>query len=205
MGDNNTVSMTINGKRYVFAIGHEFGQVPTSETLCQTLRNRLDLTGTKEACSEGACGCCTVIIDGDAVASCITLTVECDGAEITTIEGLQDPVTNELDPIQQAFIDEYAFQCGYCTPGIIMAAKSLLISNPHPTEEEIKEAMSGNYCRCISQYTVLRAINRVAGNGEDHTAVMHRANDDVVDPIPVRQELFPSPFANGFDNGNTLD
>ena len=116
MGDNNTVSMTINGKRYVFAIGHEFGQVPTSETLCQTLRNRLDLTGTKEACSEGACGCCTVIIDGDAVASCITLTVECDGAEITTIEGLQDPVTNELDPIQQAFIDEYAFQCGYCTP-----------------------------------------------------------------------------------------
>ena len=91
MGDNNTVSMTINGRKYVFAIGHEFGQIPTSETLCQTLRNRLDLTGTKESCSEGACGCCTVIMNGDAVASCITLTVECDGAEITTIEGFRIP------------------------------------------------------------------------------------------------------------------
>ena len=96
MGDNNTVSMTINGRKYVFAIGHEFGQIPTSETLCQTLRNRLDLTGTKESCSEGACGCCTVIMNGHAVASCITLTVDCDGAEITTLEGLADPETGEL-------------------------------------------------------------------------------------------------------------
>ena len=167
MGENNTVSMNINGKRYVFAIGHEFGQVPTSETLCQTLRNRLDLTGTKEACSEGACGCCTVIINGDAVASCITLTVECDGAEITTIEGLQDPVTNELDPIQQAFIDEYAFQCGFCTPGIIMASRALFNHNPHPTREEIAEALSGNYCRCISQYHVLDALEKLSKKGEE--------------------------------------
>ncbi len=198
------VTMTINGREYRFSIGTGYGEVPPSETLSETLRKRLQLTGSKESCSEGACGCCTVLMDNRGVTSCMLLTCECDGKNIVTIEGLEDPVTG-LDPLQQAFIDEYAFQCGYCTPGIIMAAKSLLISNPHPTEEEIKEAMSGNYCRCISQYTVLRAINRVAGNGEDHTAVMHRANDDVVDPIPVRQELFPSPFANGFDNGNTLD
>ena len=150
MGDNNTVSMTINGRKYVFAIGHEFGQIPTSETLCQTLRNRLDLTGTKESCS---------------VASCITLTVECDGAEITTIEGLQDPVTNELDPIQQAFIDEYAFQCGYCTPGIIMTSRALFNHNPHPTREEIAEALSGNYCRCISHYHVLDALEKLSKKG----------------------------------------
>ena len=198
------VTMTINGREYRFSIGTGYGEVPPSETLSETLRKRLQLTGSKESCSEGASGCCTVLMDNRGVTSCMLLTCECDGKNIVTIEGLEDPVIG-LDPLQQAFIDEYAFQCGYCTPGIIMAAQSLLISNPHPTEEEIKEAMSGNYCRCISQYTVLRAINRVAGNGEDHTAVMHRANDDVVDPIPVRQELFPSPFANGFDNGNTLD
>ena len=121
-----------------------------------------------------------------------------------TIEGLEDP-EKVLDPLQQAFIDEYAFQCGYCTPGIIMAAKSLLLENPHPTPEEIKEGMSGNYCRCISHYTVLRAINKVAGNGEDHTAVMHRANDDVENPIPVRPERFPSPFAVGTHSAHSLD
>ena len=104
-------------------------------------------------------------MNGDAVASCITLTVECDGAEITTIEGLQDPVTNELDPIQQAFIDEYAFQCGYCTPGIIMTATALLDKNPNPSEEEVRDALSGNYCRCISQYHVFEAIASVAGRG----------------------------------------
>ena len=88
---------------------------------------------------------------------------------------------------------------------IIMAAKSLLLENPHPTPEEIKEGMSGNYCRCISHYTVLRAINKVAGNGEDHTAVMHRANDDVENPIPVRPERFPSPFAVGTHSAHSLD
>ena len=162
-----TVSMKINGKPYVFAIGHEYGQIPASETLVQTLRNRLDLTGAKESCSEGACGCCTVIIDGDAVASCITLTSECDGAEITTIEGLQDPVTNELDPIQKKFIDKYAFQCGYCTPGIIMAARALFNHNPQPTRDEIAEALSGNYCRCISHYHVLDALEELAKEGQN--------------------------------------
>ena len=167
MGDNNTVSMTINGRKYVFAIGHEFGQIPTSETLCQTLRNRLDLTGTKESCSEGACGCCTVIMNGDAVASCITLTVECDGAEITTIEGLQDPVTNELDPIQQAFIDEYAFQCGYCTPGFVNSATVLvekLQKHPVPADEvekAIEEQLEPHICRCTGYVRYYNAVRDV--------------------------------------------
>ena len=132
------------------------------------------------------------------------LTVDCDGKDIVTIEGLEDPEKG-LDPLQQAFIDEYAFQCGYCTPGIIMAAKALLLENPHPTGDEIKEAMSGNYCRCISHYTVLRAINRVAGNEEDHLAVMHRGNDDVENPIPVRHELFLIPYSNGTNSDHSLD
>ena len=191
------VTLTVNGREYRFSIGDGFGQVPPSETLSQTLRKRLQLTGSKESCSEGACGCCTVLMDGKGVTSCMLLTVDCDGKDIVTIEG--------LDPLQQAFIDEYAFQCGYCTPGIIMAAKALLLDNPHPTGDEIKEAMSGNYCRCISHYTVLRAINRVAGNEEDHLAVMHRANDDVENPIPVRQELFLSPYANGTNSDHSLD
>ena len=192
------VTLTVNGREYRFSIGDGFGQVPPSETLSQTLRKRLQLTGSKESCSEGACGCCTVLMDGKGVTSCMLLTVDCDGKDIVTIEGLEDPEKG-LDPLQQAF------QCGYCTPGIIMAAKALLLENPHPTGDEIKEAMSGNYCRCISHYTVLRAINRVAGNEEDHLAVMHRANDDVENPIPVRQELFLSPYANGTNSDHSLD
>lgn len=155
------VTLTVNGKKYVFSVGNAFGQVPYNETILQTLRSRLGLTGSKLACGEGACGCCTVILNGKAVTSCMLLTVEYDGADILTIEGLQDPKTGELDPLQQAFIDEYAFQCGYCTPGIIMATKALLMANPTPTEAEAEEALSGNYCRCISQYHVYNAIEKV--------------------------------------------
>jgi carbon-monoxide dehydrogenase small subunit len=114
----NAITLHVNGKQYEFSIGNKFGQIPCSETLTQTLRERLGLTGTKKSCDEGACGCCTVIMDGDAVTSCMLLTVDCDGRHITTIEGLQNPQTGELDPLQQAFIDEYAFQCGYCTPAL---------------------------------------------------------------------------------------
>ena len=198
------VTLTVNGREYRFSIGDGFGQVPPSETLSQTLRKRLQLTGSKESCSEGACGCCTVLMDGKGVTSCMLLTVDCDGKDIVTIEGQEDPEKG-FDPLQQAFIDEYAFHCGYCPTGIIMAAKALLLENPPPTGDELKEAMSGNYCRCISHYTVLRAINRVAGNEEDHLAVMHRANDDVENPIPVRQELFLSPYANGTNSDHSLD
>ena len=103
------VTLTVNGREYRFSIGDGFGQVPPSETLSETLRKRLSLTGTKESCNEGACGCCTVLMDGKGVTSCMLLTIECDGREIVTIEGLEDPETG-LDPLQQAFIDEYAFQ-----------------------------------------------------------------------------------------------
>ena len=104
-------------------------------------------------------------MDGKAVISCMTLTVECDGKEVTTIEGLRDPETGRLDPLQQAFIDHTAFQCGFCTPGMIMSAKALLLENPSPTEEEVKEALSGNFCRCISHYQVVKAVMAVSGKG----------------------------------------
>lgn len=161
----SSISLCVNGTQYEFSIGVRFGQVPCSETLSQTLRNRLGLTGSKEACNEGACGCCTVIMDGKAVTSCMLLTVDCDGKEITTIEGLADPVTGELDPLQQAFLDKYAFQCGFCTPGIIMTSKALLMKNPNPTREEIGEALSGNFCRCISHYHVFDAVEAVGKAG----------------------------------------
>ena len=165
--ETKMITLTVNGKKHMFMTGDGSiqGVVPNSEVLVKTLRNRLNLTGAKDACEQGACGCCTVIMNGDAVASCMILTVDCDGAEITTVEGLQDPKTGELDPLQQAFIDKYAFQCGYCTPGIIMSAKALLNKNPHPTKEEIGEALSGNFCRCISHYHVFEAVEQVANEG----------------------------------------
>lgn len=162
-----SIKMKVNGKDYEFSIGRKFGQIPPNETLMTTLRERLGLTGVKEACNEGACGCCTVLMDGEAVTSCMLLTVECDGRDILTVEGLKNPKTGELDPIQQAFINHYAFQCGFCTPGIIMSTKALLLKNPHPNREEIKEALSGNFCRCISQYHVIDAIEDLAGIKEE--------------------------------------
>ena len=155
------VTLTVNGREYRFSIGDGFGQVPPSETLSQTLRKRLQLTGSKESCSEGACGCCTVLMDGKGVTSCMLLTVDCDGKDIVTIEGLEDPEKG-LDPLQQAFIDEYAFQCGYCTPGMIMSAKALLDVNKHPTELEIREAIEGNLCRCTGYAKIVEAIQAAA-------------------------------------------
>ena len=160
------ISLTVNGQAYVLDIGNRAGQVEPQHTLSFTLRETIGLTGTKVSCDNGACGACTVIMDGRAILSCKTLTVECDGKEITTIEGLRDQKTGALDPLQQAFIDETAFQCGFCTPGIIMTAKALLHENPKPTEEEVKEALSGNFCRCVSHYHVLRAVMSVVNKGE---------------------------------------
>lgn len=152
------ISIRINGVLRRFIVGEEEGCVRPEETLLQTLRDRLNLTGTKEGCNHGACGNCTVIMNGDAVASCMLLTVDCDGADVKTIEGLENPKTGELNPLQQAFVDHSAFQCGFCTPGIVMSAQALLDKNPDPTNEEIMEALSGNYCRCISHYQVATAI-----------------------------------------------
>lgn len=160
----NKVTFILNGVERTLSVGDAFGQLKPRETLIETLRERFGLTGAKLSCNDGACGCCTVLVDNLAVPSCSLLTVDVDGKKITTIEGLLDENGN-LDPLQQAFIDHYAFQCGYCTPGIIMAAKALLLKNPHPTREEMGEALAGNYCRCISQYHVFDAIEAVAQEG----------------------------------------
>jgi aerobic carbon-monoxide dehydrogenase small subunit len=160
-----SITFTVNGQEYELDIGSRTGQIDPAHTLIHTLRETLGLTGTKASCGQGACGICTVIMNEKAVPSCRILTIECDGKNITTIEGLRDPRTGALDPLQQAFIDFSAFQCGFCTPGILMTSKALLNENPHPTEEEVKEALSGNFCRCVSHYQVLKAVMSVAEKG----------------------------------------
>ena len=166
------VSMTVNGRTRSFIVGNDEGCVSPSETLLDTIRDRLGLTAAKRSCEHGACGCCTVIVDGEAVASCMVLTADCDGKSVTTLEGLSDPVTGELSPLQRAFADNSAFQCGFCTPGIIMSTQALLMKNPRPTVEELTEALSGNYCRCISHYQVIRTvmsfINQMNGEVMEH-------------------------------------
>ena len=152
------ITLTVNGEHYELPVGPKPTDMPESETLAHTLRDRLGLTGLKLGCGQGACGCCTVIMDGSAVTSCMTLTMDCDGADITTIEGLADRATGELDGLQQAFLDNCGYQCGFCIPGIIMTAKALLNENPEPTEEEVREALAGNYCRCGTHYTAVESI-----------------------------------------------
>ncbi|HDN80538.1 MAG TPA: (2Fe-2S)-binding protein [Chloroflexi bacterium] len=135
-------------------------EVEPCETLAEVLRNKLGLTGTKIGCEEGECGACTVIVDGKAVTSCIYPAMKVEGARVETIEGLSKG--GQLHPIQQAFIEHFAAQCGYCTPGFIMSAKALLDKNPHPSEEEIKEAIAGNLCRCTGYYQIIEAIKAAA-------------------------------------------
>jgi carbon-monoxide dehydrogenase small subunit len=160
-GDNN-INLTVNGKLYELLVGKD---INPEDTLSHTLRETLGYTGTKIGCDHGACGACTVLIDGEPVLSCMTLTVECDGRSITTIEGLEETETGKLHPLQQSFIDNTAYQCGFCTPGIIMSSKALLDENPSPTEQDVKEALAGHYCRCISQYMVVKAVMDAAGEG----------------------------------------
>jgi carbon-monoxide dehydrogenase small subunit len=162
MPDKTKINLEVNGKPYELMIGKD---IISSDTLAETLRNNLGLLGTKISCDRGACGACTVILNGKPVLSCTMLTVECDGMSITTIEGLEDPKTGVLDPLQQSFIDHTAFQCGFCTPGIIMTVKALLNKNPKPTEDQIKLALSGNFCRCIAHYEVLKAVTAVIEGG----------------------------------------
>ena len=147
------ITCTINGRERNLA-------VEATELLVETLRLRLGLTGTKKACGTGDCGACTVIVDGEAVRSCILLTASMHGKSITTIEGLGD--VSHLHPIQQAFIDAGAVQCGYCTPGMILTAKALLDRQPHPTPEQIREAISGNLCRCTGYVKIEAAIRMAA-------------------------------------------
>jgi aerobic carbon-monoxide dehydrogenase small subunit len=149
-----TIQLTINGQ------SHE-ASVPARRTLVDFLRYDIALTGTKEACSVGVCGACTVMLDGRIVASCITLAVQADGANITTIEGLGTP--DNLSPVQQAFIDCGGFQCGICTPGQIVATTALLNENTKPTEDEIKEWLMGNLCRCTGYYQIIDSVKKASG------------------------------------------
>ncbi len=162
LADKHGITLVVNGERYDLEIGAQPDRVRPADTLAHTLRENLGLTGTKIGCDHGACGACTVIMDGRPVLSCMTLTVECDGRNITTIEGLEDLKTGRLHPLQQAFVDNTAFQCGFCTPGMILSSKALLDANPSPTEDDIKEALAGNFCRCGSWYLVIKAIKEAA-------------------------------------------
>ena len=136
---------------------------PADEPLLSALRNRLDLTGTKYGCGEGQCGACTVLLDGAAVRSCQTTVAEAAGKKIVTIEGLEQ--NGRLHPVQAAFLEVEAFQCGYCTPGMIVSAAALLRSNPSPTTDDIVGAMSGNVCRCGTYPRILDAVRRAAKAG----------------------------------------
>ena len=148
-----TVTFMVNGKEVIL-------KVSSKERLVDTLREQLKLTGTKEGCSIGECGACTVILNGKAVSSCLILTGQIGGSEVLTIEGLE--VDGKLDFLQQAFIDHHAIQCGFCTPGMLMSAKALLVQNPHPSQEEIKTALEGNLCRCTGYKQIIEAIESVA-------------------------------------------
>jgi carbon-monoxide dehydrogenase small subunit len=134
--------------------------VMDNQTMVDFLRKQMHLTGTKRGCEEGECGACTILVDGRAITSCTMLAVEADGHDITTIEGLmKDGV---LHPVQKEFIDKWALQCGFCTPGMILSAVSLLQENPHPTEHEIREGISGNLCRCTGYAKIVEAIDSAA-------------------------------------------
>ena len=163
--DDDYIRLTVNRRLYKLKKGKEQGTIDPAHTLSYTLRETLGLTGTKIACDNGACGGCTVLMDGKPVLACMLLTVECGGKQITTIEGLGDAKTGALDPLQLSFIDHTAFQCGFCTPGMIMSARALLDENPAPTEDEVKEALAGNFCRCISHYQVLKAVMALSEQG----------------------------------------
>ncbi len=147
------ISFILNGKSVS-------AEVKDDRRLLDFLREDLGLTGTKEGCGEGECGACTVIIDGEAVNSCLVLAPEVDGHEVTTVEGLEKE--GELHPLQKAFIDNGAVQCGFCTPGMLMSAKALLDKNSDPSDEEIKEAIEGNLCRCTGYYKIIEAIREAA-------------------------------------------
>jgi carbon-monoxide dehydrogenase small subunit len=138
----------------------ELVDVPGHVTLLQMLREKLGLTGTKNGCSTGECGACTVLLNGDAVNSCMVLAAECDGAEVITVEGLAK--AGEMDSLQKWIVEEGGVQCGFCTPGILISARALLNRNSHPTEFEIREAISGNLCRCTGYNRIVSAIAKAA-------------------------------------------
>jgi aerobic-type carbon monoxide dehydrogenase small subunit (CoxS/CutS family) len=147
------IDLTVNGEEVT-------AQVASQQTLLEFLRDELNLTGTKEGCGDGECGACTVILNGQPVRSCLLLAVEADGAVVETIEGLADGA--HLHPVQKAFVEAGAIQCGFCTPGLVLAVKALLDRHPHPTEEQIQEALGGHLCRCTGYETIFKAVHAAA-------------------------------------------
>jgi len=152
------LSLNVNGNNYEIAIN-------PWQTLLDVLRDELGLIGTKRGCGIGTCGACTVIIDGKAILSCLTLALECEGRSITTIEGISS--AESLHPIQKAFIENGAVQCGFCTPGIIMTSKALLDENPHPDDDEIRDALSGTFCRCTGHIKIMEAVKKGSESKEE--------------------------------------
>jgi carbon-monoxide dehydrogenase small subunit len=153
MDNTLPIEITVNGRRRTL-------EVAVHHTLLDVLRDDLELTGAKECCLVGECGACTVLVDGRAVDSCLMLAVEADGAEIVTVEGLA--TDGQLDPLQQAFLDKGAVQCGFCIPGQLMAAHALLAANPQPTVDEVQEGLAGNLCRCACYFQITEAVLYVA-------------------------------------------
>jgi carbon-monoxide dehydrogenase small subunit len=149
----HSITVTVNGFK-------EYLDVPSNMTLLHMLREKLGLTGTKNGCAAGECGACTVLVDGEPVNSCMMLAVEADGCEVTTIEGLAQE--GQLTPLQEAFVSHNAVQCGFCTPGVLISAHALLERCPHPTEEEIREALVGNLCRCTGYLRLVQAVQTAA-------------------------------------------
>ena len=162
------ISLTVNGERHAV-------EVEPRTLLVHLLRDDLVLTGTHVGCDTSNCGACTVHIDGESVKSCTVLAVQADGAEVTTIEGMADGAT--LHPLQEAFWNDHGLQCGYCTPGMIMAAADLLARNPNPTEEEVRKGLEGNLCRCTGYHNIVKAVQAAAAAGG--AGVPARAGEEV--------------------------
>ncbi len=150
------IALTVNGSR------HE-ADVEPRQLLAYFLRNELGLTGTNVGCDTSSCGACTVLLDGESVKSCTVFAVQADGSEVTTVEGIAR--SGEVHPVQQAFHEAHALQCGYCTPGFVMATISLLQENPNPSEEEIRLGLEGNLCRCTGYHNIVRAVQAAARAG----------------------------------------
>lgn len=162
------LKLIINDKKYEFTFGEDIPQWDVNaydvypwDTLLYTLRDKLHLTGTKDGCNQGACGACTVLIDGKTALACMTLTADLDGKTVTTIEGIGQP--GNLHPIQQAFVENHGTQCGFCAPGMVISTKALLGKNPHPNTDEIKQGLSGNLCRCGNYTWIIKAVQDAAG------------------------------------------
>ncbi len=150
---NHIINITVNGRGEII-------DAPPNMTLLNMLREKLSLTGTKNGCEAGECGACTVLLNGKPVNSCMILAVECNGMAVLTVEGLA--ANGELSKLQQAFIDQNAIQCGFCTPGMLISAYALLQRNPHPSQAEIREALVGNLCRCTGYERIIQAVQMAA-------------------------------------------